>query len=358
MPKNSKLNFYQEHGSTASLKENRLIRKLTAFFGRSPQQINSTLESDAELIRLENGKILAITLDNIVEEIATGLYDDPYLIGRMTVIVNMSDLAAVGAKPIGMVLSQQFPKNFPEDSLLEIQKGIADACKESGTFILGGDTNENIGLQSGGAAIGWIEDEKIITRKGCKAGDVLFASAHLGLGGAYAFEKLLQKQAKLIQFQPKPKLKEGELIRTLGSSCIDTSDGFFAALANIMELNQIGFQLTPPLRNTIHPDALRLAKHANLPPWFFLTGPHGDFELLFTIPEEKVPVFLKQSSLISWQPLRLGHTIKASKVVLPYEKNPVEIDVFKIANLFSASQDNPEIYLNQLLKLHQLWQLQ
>lgn len=84
------------------LLENNFFARLTSSFQRSPQQINHLNESDSELLRLDNDSILAITTDCIVEEIETGLYDDPYLIGWMLVVVNLSDLAAVGARPLGL----------------------------------------------------------------------------------------------------------------------------------------------------------------------------------------------------------------------------------------------------------------
>ena len=68
------------------------------------------------LFRLEvsESSILAITTDSIVEEIRLGLYDDPYLIGWMIVMVNLSDLAAVGADPLGILISEIFPNNLDD----------------------------------------------------------------------------------------------------------------------------------------------------------------------------------------------------------------------------------------------------
>jgi thiamine-monophosphate kinase len=81
-----------------SILENQKINKLLSDFRRSPHQLNKPHESDAEIIKL-NDALLAITTDSISEEILTGLYDDPYIIGWMIVTVNMSDLAAVGSSP-------------------------------------------------------------------------------------------------------------------------------------------------------------------------------------------------------------------------------------------------------------------
>ena len=89
--------------------ENSSIKNLVKIFSRSPLQQNRLHESDAELINLPGTNItLAITMDSIVEEIEAGLYTDPYLIGWMTVMVNASDLAAVGAKPLGILINEHF----------------------------------------------------------------------------------------------------------------------------------------------------------------------------------------------------------------------------------------------------------
>lgn len=75
-----------------------LLERLAGGFARSHLQCNQRHESDAELIRLPGSRsVLALTTDAISEEIESGLYADPYLIGWMTVMVNASDLAAVGA---------------------------------------------------------------------------------------------------------------------------------------------------------------------------------------------------------------------------------------------------------------------
>ena len=65
------------------LLENRLLQQISKKFKRSPMQINQFLESDAELLRLPDGSVLAATTDCIAEEIATGLYHDPAHIGWM-----------------------------------------------------------------------------------------------------------------------------------------------------------------------------------------------------------------------------------------------------------------------------------
>jgi thiamine-monophosphate kinase len=340
-----------------NLIENKLLQKLTYQFQHSPSQINSLLESDAELIRLPSGEILAITIDSIVEEINTGMYDDPYMIGWMTVIVSLSDLSAVGAKPLGLVISQNLPDDFSETVLTQLQKGIQDACKISGTFILGGDTNSGQQLQTSSAAIGIIENGKVISRKGSQVDDLLFVSGKMGLGGAYAFEKLFMGGNSSVEYQPKARLQEGQIIRKFGSACIDTSDAFFPALSNLIELNEIGFELSVSFKNWISSSGLILAEKTSIPSWFFLAGPHGEFELLFTIPNSNKESFLKAAKAINWSPIQIGRAIKEHKVWLNSSNELKEIFPFTISNLFTECGSNPELYFESLQKLQNEWQL-
>ena len=87
--------------------ENAYIERLVRELPRSPLQLNRLQEADAELIRLPGTTaVVALKTDAIVEEIETGLYADPWLLGWMAVTVNASDLAAVGAEPVGVLLNE------------------------------------------------------------------------------------------------------------------------------------------------------------------------------------------------------------------------------------------------------------
>lgn len=340
-----------------NLIENKLIQKLTSQYKRSPSQVNSLLESDAELIQLLSGEILAITIDSIVEEVHTGLYDDPYLIGWMTVMVSLSDLSAVGASPLGLVISQNVPDGFSENSLNQLQRGIQDACETSGTFILGGDTNFAEKLQTSSAAVGMIPKGRVISRKGIQTGDLLFVSGKMGLGGAFAFEKLFMGGNSDIIYQPKARLKEGQIIKEFGSACIDTSDAFFPALCNLIELNEVGFQIKTNLDDWIYPMALALGEKTDIPSWFFLAGPHGEFELLFTVPKENKESFLKAAKAINWNPIQIGKATEENKVWIHSNNELIEILPFTISNLYTACDSNPKQYFESLKKLQRKWHL-
>ncbi len=342
------------------LLENTFLQQISSQFRRSPDQVNQLLESDAELLRLPDGSVLAVTTDCIAEEIATGLYSDPEHIGWMTVVVNLSDLAAVGAKPLGLLLSESLPPDFSEEKLRAVQGGIAAACAATGVFVLGGDTNDSKDWQMGGTAVGLIPvGEPIITRKGAAAGDVLYGSGPMGLGSAYAFSVLLSGGAQSVLYQPIPRLKEGALVRHFGSACIDTSDGFFHGLSNLLEVNPIGFQIDIPLSTMTHPAALGISQAKQIPAWIFLTGPHGEFELLFTIPPKNEKRFLEEAEKLNWKPLRIGVCTEVEACTARISSGGfMPLDPLKIANTYVESGGDPQIFLTKLLTLEASWQIQ
>lgn len=333
------------------------MKTITASFNRSPSQSNKLLESDAEIIRLSDGNYLAVTIDSIVEEIASGLYTDPYLIGWMTVTASISDLAAVGAKPIGILLIENIPSGYPADKLQLIQKGIHEACCEYGTFVLGGDTNCSCELQMGATAIGIIEDENFILRLGCQENDLLMISNPMGLGMGFALTQLFYKQYT-IRYLPTPKLIYGQLIRKYATSCIDTSDGFIPAICNLMELNNMGFAISKEFDDFIDKRVLEIAQKTNTPNWFFLAGPHGEFELVFTIPPAILNEFLAEAIKIEWSPIVIGTVIKKPELQYATKGKNIILDGFTISNLFGESSGDPKTYMKALIKMHQRWKLQ
>ncbi|MEM9920155.1 MAG: thiamine-phosphate kinase [Bacteroidota bacterium] len=332
--------------------EIQLIDALTSVFQKSPDQLNERHGSDAELIQLGNGTVLACTADAIVEEIEFGLYDDPYLIGRMLVTVNLSDLAAVGATPIGLLLSQSLPTSLAQDYTMALQAGIAEACRAYNTFILGGDTSVGKQFHVGATAIGTVAADGVMSRLGMKSGDVLYTTAPLGSGSAYAFDKLLMAAANGIDYQPTARLKEGQLLGRFASACIDTSDGFWAALDELGRLNDVGFHLQQTLEAVLHPDALAMVQQNQLPAWMLLAGPHGEFELLFTVPEEKETAFLQAAEKENWKPLRIGRVSEGPMVQYEYKAQSYHIDTHLIRQSFEQSEGDLQKYMTKLKQLH------
>ena len=347
-----------------TLLENALIEGLVAGMPRSKRQVGGLQESDAELIRLPGTDVLlAITTDAIAEEIELGLYRDPYLIGWMAVIVNASDLAAVGAAPFGILLNETLPADLSSEERARLQSGIRDACIACELPVFGGDTNTAQHFQVGATAVGLVEGGESMTRLGCRPGDHLFASGPLGTGTCFALEILgdngpakvrsnrglpLSAQAT---FKPAPRLREGQLLRAYSTACMDTSDGALAALDQLMRLNDVGFVLN--LTDAMHPAARCLAEYLDLPPWMMLAGLHGEFELLFTVPPDIAESLLYRAASVGWQPVHLGHVVDGPGVWLDSPHGRSALDTGRIRNLFAEPFADVQACIRRLITMEE-----
>jgi thiamine-monophosphate kinase len=249
------------------IEENNFISELTKRFERSPIQINKLHESDAEIIHapFNTDNKIAITTDTIAEEIELGIYDDPYLIGWMIVMVNLSDLAAVGASPLGVVISELIPKNYSKKKLIKLQQGISDACKICNTFVLGGDTNYGKNLILSGASLGFTKD-KYLSRIGFKAGDLIYSSGKIGTGNAFALTKIFNRKGMNYNYQPIARVKEAQILRKFATACMDTSDGLFSTLDQLMRINDLGFELSCNWTSAIDNKAITFIEKVEPPP--------------------------------------------------------------------------------------------
>ncbi len=333
--------------------ENRFVNNLTRHFRRSPLQRNEVHDSDAEIVRISanSDDCLAITTDTVAEEIAAGLYTDPYLIGWMTVMVNLSDLAAVAARPLGIVISQVLPANFPEASLDRLQKGIQDACEASNTFVLGGDTNFADQMMLTGCAIGQVNVGRLLSRRGCRPGDILYATNLIGAGNAFVLSKFVSSLSRKFAFQPVARLAEAQCLCNCATACMDTSDGVLATLDQLMRLNEVGFQLDTTWENALLFEAASVADLAGIPRWLLLAGHHGEFELLFTIPKEREEELHTAREKSGWNPLRLGEVIEEPSILLPLYGTVVSIDTASIRNVAGQTNLDIDSHIRQLMNI-------
>ena len=338
---------------TAVVRENALVESLVRALPRSTEQRNGLGESDAELLHLPGtDRLLAITPDAIVEEIEAGLYRDPYLIGWMTVVSSASDLAAVGADPMGILLSQTLPRRPARAFLNRLQQGVRDACAACGLPVLGGDTNHSDRLHMESSAIGTVPAAEAMLRTGCRAGDRLYASGALGIGSAFAFEALTQPDREpTVPFLPMARLREGQLLRRFASSCMDTSDGALATLDEIMRRSSVGVKLDTDTARLLHPAAARIAEAEDLPSWTLLAGPHGEFELIFSVPRDRCTAFLVAASRTGWNPLPLGQARALSGLELGPQDGCMSLDTGAIRNLAGEAASDVDRYVKELMKL-------
>ena len=235
---------------------------------------------------------LLVTTDMMYQRTHIPTQMTPYQMGWFLVAINLSDIAAKGGAPLGLVLSFGLPKKKTELFLKELTKG-ADACAVAfGTTIVGGDTKETNEITLCGTAFGTVKKDEFMSRTGAHSGDVVAVTGMLGKAGAgyYALKHhVLEKKLSKALIEPVPKLKEGRLLaqQRLVTSSMDLSDGLSASLYQLQELNNVGFEIKKnalPLASELC--ALCSINHG-IDPYSLALHFGGDYELLVTIPHER-----------------------------------------------------------------------
>jgi len=208
--------------------------------------------------------------------------------GWMSVAVNLSDLASMGAEPIGFLSAMAMPEDMEVEDLQEVVAGMQECASANGAPIIGGDTKNGEGLVAG-IALGVLKREEILSRKGAKVGDLVAVTGNLGeaAAGFYSIQKGLDlPSARMTLFRPRPRLREGRDLARSGavSACMDLSDGLSASVAQVSEASGVAMQI---LWESLPagPHVSRLIEEG-VPEEELMLNFGGEYELLFTIRKE------------------------------------------------------------------------
>lgn len=327
------------------------ISRLLKSQPRSQRQINGLFEADCEILKLSNCYLSSST-DSIGEEIDIGLYKNPELWGWMTAIASISDLAASGSTPLGLLLSNQWKYGTSKLEKLQFFTGIRKALKKSNVPLIGGDSGSGTSHCHSSTILG-TSLRKPLTRLGIRVGDhiCLVGKKKLGLGPALAYRFLFKHPEELLPesyFRPLPQPQLISQIRPFIHATIDTSDGLATSLQILSELNNVGFELHfNPLMAS--PIALAFCKVTDLHPLMLVMGDHGDYQTLISVPEKNLKKVLQKSRDII--PIGITTSNKKQKQLI-YENQVFQLPTEKVT---TCARDVNAIYslsleVNKLFK--------
>ena len=213
--------------------------------------------------------------------------------GFKAVTVNVSDLAAMGAEPLGFLLSIAIPKDLEVDSFKQIIDGVFKACDYYSIPLIGGDTNEASEIIISGTALGTCD--KPLMKNTYKQGDLVAITGDIGLA-ALGFElETLDNIYVEKALKPKARIKEGQILKDYGAtSATDITDGLASELYEIKK-DGFGFMIHEELLG-ITDEYKDLAGSLKLDYLDLVLHVGEDFELLFTISKddlEKLPIDYK-----------------------------------------------------------------
>lgn len=267
-----------------------LIARLTARAG-TRSDVALGIGDDAALLEVPAGEQLVACCDALNEGVHFLAGTEPADIGWKSLAVNLSDLAAMGARPAWALLSLSLPRADAGfvDGFMRGFSALADAA---GIALVGGDTTSGP-LSISVTALGFAPRGLALTRGGARPGDSVFVSGTLGDASA-ALERIRAgramegAQARALaqrMRRPTPRLALGQALRGVASAAIDISDGLLADLGHIARASGVGIEL----------DADALPASAALRALFDraerlrcqATG-GDDYELVFTVPAERL----------------------------------------------------------------------
>ena len=215
------------------------------------------LKDDCATISLPPGLDLVVKTDPIAAGVHFFADDDPADIGWKSLAVNVSDLAAKGATPLGYVMALSFPVT-PERAWMErFAAGLGEAQSAFGMHLMGGDTDKRPGPVSiAVTAFGTVAAGRMIRRGSARPGDKIYVTgtigdAYLGLGlrsgkPASAMAKLaaMDKQYLLDRYlRPEPRLAFRAALNAHASAAMDISDGLVKDLERMCRTSRVGAEL-------------------------------------------------------------------------------------------------------------------
>ncbi len=275
-----------------------LIRRLKRQWPTSSPLVLKGIGDDAAILKTPPGQQLLLSTDAFIE----GVHFDRAFhtlsdVGFRAGVANLSDIAAMGGRPLYLLVSMAVPAHVSAQHIRVLYQGIRDACGSDMVELIGGDTSSSphtlfLSLTIAGA----IPSNRALTRSGANVGDHLYVTGTLG--DARAGLHILQTRARrrhqsrpsviekfLIQrhIRPTPRLAIGQILATRGMAhaAIDLSDGLSGDAGHICENSHVGIEIwanSLPLSPQLH----AFARHHQMDPFAFALQGGEDFELLFT----------------------------------------------------------------------------
>ncbi len=279
--------------------EERLIASIFAPLATHPGALGLT--DDCAVITPPQGCDLVLTTDTIIGRVHFFADDAAHAVASKALRVNLSDLAAKGAAPLGYLLSLALPKDIGEDWLTGFAEGLRGDAQRYNCPLFGGDTDRTPGpVTIAVTMFGSLPVGTMVRRAGAKAGDLVFVSGTIGdaaLGLALRKDPARdwpltggqQQHLTSRYLLPQPRNALAEAVRIHASAAMDVSDGLVGDLTKLCRVSQVAANVEVervPLSEAAR--ALIAAEPAMREP--VLTG-GDDYEIVCTVPPDKAEGF-------------------------------------------------------------------
>jgi len=274
------------------------------------------------------GKLAVIKTDMLVSKTDVPPQMSLWQAARKAVVMNVSDLAAKGVKPMALLASIGVPRSLKQRDIKQIGEGLNEGAREYSAYILGGDTNESTDLIISCTAFGMGKKRNLMLRSGAKPGDIVAVTGFFGKTTA-GLKILLQNLSAPSRMRktlvdsvlmPCARLKEGlSLAETRAvTASIDSSDGLAWSLHEISRASDVGFLIH---KLPIADEAEQLAKTHRLDPIELCLYGGEEYELVITVKPSLWKKATKKVSLI-----KIGRVTREKTLILKQRKKTLPIE--------------------------------
>lgn len=245
---------------------------------------------DVSAFDIGDGKLAVLKTDMLVDKTDVPPGMSFWQAARKAVVMNVSDFAAKGVKPLVILVSLGLPRKLTEKGIDEIGSGLNAGAREYGAYVIGGDTNEASDLVISISLFGIAKKGEVMLRSGAKPGDIVAVTGFFGktaaglkilVEGFEASEKIRKAFVDSV-LMPKARLNEGlALSQTKAvTSAIDSSDGLAWSLHEISRASKVGFLIDklPTAKETE-----KFAEINNLDPSELTLYGGEEYELVLTL---------------------------------------------------------------------------
>jgi thiamine-monophosphate kinase len=290
-----------------------------------------SLTDDAAILTPPAGQQLVITTDSVIENIHVLAHASAAQFARKLVRRNLSDLAAMGARPWRYSINLHTPRGLADDWFAEFAATLAEEQAHFNMVLIGGDSTSGDGaIHTTMTCFGLLEGTAL-RRNSAQAGDDLYVSGTLG-DAALALPMLQHGQPVPEDFaaryhMPEPRLALGHALKTIATAALDISDGLLQDIAQLCRASAVGATL---LRDDIPlSDEARSILAVDATAWDFILGGGDDYELAFTAPPEKRAEIAALAMQLNLPLTRIGIVTEGDEIQLLDEYGE-QVDIGKI----------------------------
>lgn len=268
-----------------------LIRRYFQRQAQSPEVITG-IGDDGAVVRPPPGKELVTVIDTLVAGTHFPVTMNAADVGYRAVAVNLSDMAAMGARPRWMTLALTLVD--AEAAWLEgFADGLYEAASEWGVQLVGGDTTRGENIVVSVQMTGDVEPGEAIHRSGARAGDTIYVTGTLGDAAGWLDRGANNSRDNYLfaRFaRPTARVATGLALAGVAHAAIDVSDGLVADLSKVLEASEVGAELDIDLLPLSEGLLEAAGREKALQ---FALGGGDDYELCFTMPEPDLPLDLR-----------------------------------------------------------------